>query len=50
MLKIIKKEISLRAWISFSCCTKELKEIQAGVLVLVGESKKEGVCGLGVCT
>ena len=29
---------------------KKLKEIQAGVLELVGESKKEGVRGLGACT
>ena len=26
------------------------KETQAGVLVLAGESKKEGVRGLGACT
>ena len=29
---------------------KKLKEIQAGVLELVGESKKEGVRGLRACT
>ena len=36
--------------IEFSCCIKELKETQAGVLVFVGESKKEGIRGLGACT
>jgi len=50
MLRIIKKEILLRAWWSFSCCTKELKETQAGVLVSTGESKKERVHGLEACT
>ena len=30
--------------------TKELKEIQAGVLVSARESKKKGVRGLEVCT
>ena len=34
----------------FSCYIKELKETQAGVLVLAEESKKKGVCGLGACT
>ena len=29
---------------------QELKETQASVLVLAGESKKEGVCGLEACT
>ena len=49
-LGLSKKEILLRAWWTFSCCTIELKETQAGVLVLAGESKKEGVRGLGACT
>ena len=31
-------------------CTKKLKETQADVLVFAGESKKEGVYGLGACT
>ena len=38
MLRIIKKEIHF-----------ELKDMQAGVLVLAGESKKEGVRGLEAC-
>ena len=29
---------------------KDAQETQAGVLVLDGESKKEGVRGLGACT
>ena len=29
---------------------KNFKETQAGVLVLAGESKKEGVCGLETCS
>ena len=41
MLRIIKKEISLRAWWSFSCRTKELKDTQAGVLVLAGNPRKK---------
>ena len=28
---------------------KNFKETQEGVLVLAGESKKEGVCSLGAC-
>ena len=50
MLRIIKKEISLRASRPFNRCTKELKKPQAGVLVFVGEFKKEGVRGLGAYT
>ena len=34
----------------FSCCVKELKQTQAGVLVVARESKKEGVRGFGACT
>ena len=41
---------SSRTWWSFSCYTKELKETQAGVLVLAGESKKEGIRDFEACT
>ena len=42
--------LMLRAWWSIQLLIQELKDTQAGVLVLAGESKKERVCGLGAVT
>ena len=48
-LRIIKRRF-VQELDDHSVAAIKLKETQAGVLVLAGESKKEGVRGLGACT
>ena len=49
-LRIIKRRF-IQELDDYSVATqKNLKIRKQGVLVLVGESKKEGVCGLGTYT
>ena len=49
-LRVFEKEIFLHLNDHSSCCHWNLKKTQAGMLVFGRESKKEGVCGFGVCT
>ena len=49
-LKIIKRRFIQELDDHSVAALKNFKETQAGVLVLAGESKKEGVCGLKACS